>query len=258
MPERPALAPVDGEGREILAPSQPMSMALTKSSSLIEAGAQNRELRLVKLGCPGETIGDMLTGGSCVYIAGSQIDAAVDFLEDNKDKVHLLTIDIGANDFRDAGCITDAVDLDCVNNVSVQVATDLAAVLAKLTVAANPATTIAGMNYYNPYLSSWLEDADGQTLAMESAQAVSTLVDVLDTTYATAGIPVADVAAAFQSDEFTIIVPTLLPAPNNQLPLSVANICEFTYQCDFNRGPDIHANTAGYSLIADTFAALVP
>jgi lysophospholipase L1-like esterase len=224
-----------------------------------EAAGQNRELRLIKLGCPGETIDDMANGGNCPYLAGSQLDAAVDFLVDNAERVHLLTIDIGGNDFRNAGCITDSVDFDCVNAVSDQIATDLAAVLAALNGAADPATTIVGMNYYNPYLSSWLEGNDGQTLATDSAQAAVVFNDSLATTYGTAGIIMADVYTAFESDDFSTMVPTSMPPPNDMLPLSVANICTFTYMCDAPpRGPDIHANVAGYSLIADTMAQLLP
>jgi lysophospholipase L1-like esterase len=224
-----------------------------------EASGQNRELQLVKLGCPGETLDDMVNGGSCPYVAGSQLDAAVDFLDDNGARVLLVTIDMGANDFRNAGCITDAVDLDCVNAVSGQIATDLAAVLSSLTNAASPATTVLGMNYYNPYLSSWLAGPDGQTLAMESAEAGVLFNDYLNTTYATAGVPIADVYAAFESDDFSTMVPSSQPPPNDMLPVSVANICTFTYMCDAPPvGPDIHANVAGYGLIAETMVNALP
>jgi hypothetical protein len=65
----------------------------------------------------------------------------------------------------------------------------------------------------------------------------------------------ADVAAAFMSDDFV----NMAPAPNEGLPVNVANICEFTYMCAADPvGPDIHANNAGYALIADTFASLLP
>jgi lysophospholipase L1-like esterase len=224
-----------------------------------EAGAANRELRLIKLGCPGETVDDMLNGGNCLYVAGSQLEAAVDFLNDNKDKVYLLTIDIGGNDFRNADCITDAVDFDCVDTVSGEIATDLAAVLAELNGAADAATTIVGMNYYNPYLASWLDGADGQSLATDSAQAGVVFNDALANTYATAGIAMADVYAAFQSDDFSTMVPSSFPAPNEMLPVNVANICTFTYMCDEDPvGPDIHASVAGYSLIADSMAQVLP
>jgi len=196
------------------------------------AAAQPRELRLVKLGCAGETLDDMMNGGSCPYFAGSQLEAAVEFLNDNRGKVHLITIDIGANDFVNAGCLGTTEYLACTNAVSAQIATDLATVLTALRDAADPGTTIVGMNYYNPYLASWLVDAAGQSLAVESSQAAVIFNDFLSTTYATAGIPMANVYAAFQSDDFTTMVSSTLPSPNNNLPINVANICEWTYMCD--------------------------
>lgn len=224
------------------------------------AGSQPRELRLVKLGCPGETISDMVSGGNCVYLAGSQLDAAVAFLNDNPGRVHLVTIDIGGNDFRDGNCITDtAVDQNCASSVSAQISMDLAAVLAALDGAAGPDTTIAGMNYYNPYLAAWLLGPDGQTLATASAQAVAVLNDFLNNTYMTAGMPVADVATAFVSDDFGNMVMSSQPPPNDMLPVNVNNVCEWTYMCDPDPvGPDIHANTAGYAVIAEAFEAVLP
>ena len=216
------------------------------------AAALPTELRLNKLGCPGETLDDMTNGGNCLYVAGSQLAAAVDFLTDNAGKVHLVTIDMGANDFRNADCIGATVDVDCAIAVSAQISTDLAAVLTTLRNAAGPDTTIVGMNYYNPYLSSWLVDPDGPALAMQSALAIAVVTDELGMTYATAGMPVADVYAEFESDDFDTIVPT------SMLPVSVANICDLTYMCDTAVGPDIHANFAGYGRIADAFVAVLP
>ena len=223
------------------------------------AGVQVLDLQLVKLGCPGETLDKMTNGGSCPYLAGSQLDAAVDFLTANTGNVALVTIDMGGNDFRNAGCVSTTVDLNCATAVSAQISTDLAAVLTTLLNAAGPDTVIVGMNYYNPYLESWLQDAAGQTLAVESDQAVGVLNDFLGTTYATAGMSMADVAAAFESDNFTTMVASSQPPPNEILPVNVNNICELTYMCDpAPVGPDIHANSVGYSLVADTFAAVLP
>jgi hypothetical protein len=110
------------------------------------------------------------------------------------------------------------------------------------------------MNYYNPYLASWLEGEAGEVLAVESAQAVAVLTDQLEAIYATAGIAVADVATAFQSDDFT----TIAPQPYENLPVNVANICQFTYMCEPDPlGPDIHANNAGYAVIAEAFLAVL-
>lgn len=221
--------------------------------------AGNRELRLIKLGCPGETFETFANGGSCLYLEGSQLAAAADFLADNLGSVHLVTIDMGGNDFRNSNCIENAVDPDCVDSVGLQVATDLAAALTVLRNAAGPDTAIVGMNYYNPYLSSWLEGAAGQELAVDAAQAVASLNGVLSDTYETAGAPMADVALAFQSDDFSTMVSSSLPPPNDMLPVNVNNICEYTYMCDGEpRGPDIHPKDTGYIEIANAFLAVVP
>src|ERR1700687_3625791 len=55
-------------------------------------------LKLVKLGCPGETTSTMIDGGICPYPGGSQLKAAVAFLHTHHGRVLLVTIDIGAND----------------------------------------------------------------------------------------------------------------------------------------------------------------
>src|SRR5690349_2927618 len=65
-------------------------------------------LRLVKLGCPGETTVTMIDGGICHYGSGSQLKAAEAFLQQHRAQQHsaneqrgrvlLVTLDIGAND----------------------------------------------------------------------------------------------------------------------------------------------------------------
>src|SRR5215831_9951059 len=58
----------------------------------------NPVLKLVKLGCPGETTGTMINGGICSYPTGSQLAQAAAFLSRHRGHVQLVTIDIGAND----------------------------------------------------------------------------------------------------------------------------------------------------------------
>ncbi|HEY7012271.1 MAG TPA: hypothetical protein VH480_05935, partial [Streptosporangiaceae bacterium] len=55
-------------------------------------------LKLVKLGCPGETTTSMINGGICRYPGGSQLATAVAFLQAHRGRVLLVTLDIGAND----------------------------------------------------------------------------------------------------------------------------------------------------------------
>jgi hypothetical protein len=54
------------------------------------------------------------------------------------------------------------------------------------------------------------------------------------------------VAGAFSTDDMTTMV--------NGIPLDVARICQWTWMC--TRG-DIHANTAGYGVIAKAFEAVL-
>ena len=218
------------------------------------------ELQLLKLGCPGETTTTMINGGICAYSEASQLDEAVAFLNVQKDKVELITIDMGANDLLEAGCLVGtAIDFDCINDVSMQISIDLPVILSALRGAADPGTPIVAMNYYNPFLAFWLLGMEGQVLAMDSALAVSILNGDMGLTYAQFNIPVADVAGAFQSDDFVTIVPSPLPPPNDFIPLNVATICLLTYMCEPDPvGPNIHANPTGYGVIAATFAAILP
>jgi lysophospholipase L1-like esterase len=217
-----------------------------------------RKLRLVKLGCPGETTTTMMAGGICTYSQGSQLAEAVQFLHAHKDKVELITIDMGVNDVLAAGCIVGTVvDVPCIMAAFGQVATNLPLILTALQNAANEDTPIVGMNYYNSFLAFWLIGIDGQMLAMDSAALLNILNNgVLGLTYAAFGIPVADVAGAFQSNDFVTMVPL---APGIIVPLNVALICQWTYMCvPPPVGPNIHANPTGYAVIAGAFEDVLP
>src|SRR6185312_6929978 len=90
-------------------------------------------LRLVKLGCPGETTVTMMKGGICTYPAGSQLAAAVRFLHAHRAHVSLITIDIGANDAD--GCVTRlsfGYFASCLTKSVPQVTTNLTKILTRL------------------------------------------------------------------------------------------------------------------------------
>jgi len=219
-----------------------------------------RKIRLVKLGCPGETTTTMMAGGTCKYPKKSQLAEAVKFLHAHKDKVELVTIDMGVNDILSAGCIVGTnVDFACIQGAFFQIAVNLPVILSALSEAAAPGTPIVGMNYYNTFLAAWLTGPAGQVLAVQSAELARIFNDdVLGLTYAAFGIPVADVAGAYLSDDFAIMVPFPTPDSPFLIPLNVAVICQLTYMCaPAPVGPNIHANEAGYGVIAATFAALL-
>jgi lysophospholipase L1-like esterase len=214
---------------------------------------QFRMLKLTKLGCPGETTVTMMNGGLCTYEEGSQLDQAVEFLHAHKSKVAIVTIDMGVNDVLAANCIdvpTSDVDVDCLLYTFNTLSNNLAVILARLKQAAHPDTRFVAMNYYNTFLAFWLTGAAGQALAYQSASLAEILnYDVLGAVYAALEVPVADVAAAFDSGNFST-------NPATGLPQNVLNICVYTWMCTpAPVGPNIHANRYGYGVIAATLAA---
>jgi lysophospholipase L1-like esterase len=204
-------------------------------------------LTLEKLGCPGETSTSMISGGICPYAAGSQLNAAVAFLQTHD--VELITLDIGANDVD--GCVTVsslAIDPTCVEGGIASVSSNLPYILTVLRAAAGMNTRIVAMNYYDPFLAAWTQGASGQAVAQESLTAATTFNQVLGAVYQAFGVPVADVAKAFHTSDFTNI-------PVVSLPINVFLILSWTWMgAPAPLGPDIHANAAGYAAIAVAFA----
>lgn len=208
-------------------------------------------LKLVDLGCPGETTGTMISGGICTYTEGvtstdplgNQLAQAVGFLRTHH--VVLVTIDIGANNVD--GCLSaSGINETCIEQGFIDAGSQLPVILATLQAAA-PHVRIAAMNYYDPFLAAWLQGAAGQTLATESVGLATEFNGLLGQVYGDFGVPVADVQDAFQTTDFT-------PVPIIGLPLNVAVICGLTWMCaPPPRGPNIHANVFGYALIAFTF-----
>jgi lysophospholipase L1-like esterase len=212
-----------------------------------------RMLKLTKLGCPGETTVTMINGGTCDYAEGSQLAQAVEFLHAHKDKVAIVTIDVGVNDVLAANCIdvaTADVDPACLINAFNALSNNLITILATLKQAAHPDTKFVAMNYYNTFLAFWLTGPSGQMLAYQSAALADIFnYDTLGVVYGAFGIPVADVAAAFGAGNFS-----LNPVAN--MPQNVLNICVYTWMCAPSPvGPNIHANRLGYGVIAATIAA---
>src|SRR6476661_7809600 len=157
-------------------------------------------LKLVKLGCPGETTASMINGGICRYRGGSQLAAAVAFLQAHRGRVPLVTLDIGANDPEHCGGQPGLGQL------------------AKCAVTDIPGAV----------------DNLGTIMARLKAAAGS-------------GVRVANVFGAFETSDFT------RPA-GTSVPRNVARLCQWTWECAAPpRGPNQHANQAGYQVIARAF-----
>ena len=213
---------------------------------------KNRNLQLVKLGCPDETTTTIITGGSslCPYPAGSQLNQAVAFLRANRAAVSLITLDVGANDLLSCvlGSVVDTTCLFGPLGAFATVAANLPTIVSELRAAA-PGVPIVAMNYYNPLVASWLQGPDGQLQAQQSAFLLGLFNDMLESIYGSFRVPVADVARAFHADDFTIV-------PGFGLPVNVLLVCQLTWMCAPPPvGPNVHANRTGYFVIALTFAA---
>ena len=204
-------------------------------------------LRLVKLGCPGETTVTMINGGICHYRSGSQLKAAVAFLQEHRGHVLLVTVDIGANDPEAcSGQPSFSQLVVCAAKGVPSAVTHLATIVARLKAAAGPAVRIVGMNYYLPALAEWRSGLTGHAVAWTAEKLAAVFNGRLDQVYANAGIKVANVFGAFQTSDFA--------GHGTNLPRNVSLLCQWTWECAAPpRGPNQHANQAGYKIIAQEF-----
>ncbi len=209
------------------------------------AGSPN--LRLAKLGCPGETTGTMINGGICHYSRGSQLVQATAFLATHR--VVLVTVDIGANNID--GCVSPAgLDPVCVAGGFSAVHHDLPLILQALR-HAGPAVAMIGMTYYDPFVAAALKGGNFVALAVQSEQIGTNYNQVLAQAYRASGFAVADVALAFAPVNIAAL-------PFLDLPIDLALICAYTWMCaPAPVGPNIHATDLGYRVIAQAFAARI-
>ncbi|GCE20782.1 SGNH/GDSL hydrolase family protein [Dictyobacter kobayashii] len=186
------------------------------------------------MACPGETTTSMINGG-CTYSVlrkfpyiGSQLNAAVLYLELNAGRVSPVTLDIGANDMlHDINTSTCTVSSSWNSDLATMDANLTQVILPKLSAAMTVNGQRSGdlllMNYYDPYqnicptMVSYSQEIN-QHLAAD-ANGYATLVDV-----------------------FTPFGGAATPNPN---------ICGYTWMCSLFK--DIHATSTGYSVIANAF-----
>ena len=200
--------------------------------------------KLSNLSCSGATTTSMLGTDRCAYEQGSQVDAAVQFLRAHKTKVDLVTIDIGANDV--TPCARGTVDVACAIGAVGTVERNLTTILGRLRAATGPQTQIIVLNYYNPFLAAWLTGPAGQQVAALTTGLQAMLNGAVARSAASADADVADVATAFRSTNTTPVATAYGTIPTND-----ATICAWTWMCSRS---DIHANDAGYAVLADVVA----
>lgn len=247
-----------------------------------------------RMGCGGEDTTTLIEGGLATcdtrYEEGSQLDQAVAFLEEHGDRVGLVTLTIGGNNFTDCVEGTEpgsdsesepslddlGVDEECVADGLERLETEVPVIAERLVEAASPGTQIVAMTYYNPFLALALleedaeeseedaedvaEEADEETAeevtdevegsgpAARTIEILGEVNDSLTTSYEAAGIDIADVDDVF--DGANTDVPT---DSDTGMPVNLQNICDLTWMCNTDQGPDIHTNLAGAQEIAEVF-----
>jgi len=200
--------------------------------------ASDPSMRLEKLGCGGASTSDMIEGSpnpSCKFPRKTQLDEAVAFLQAHRRSVSLVTIDIGAND----------VTLPGGGGVKA-IRSNLPVILDRLRTAAGPDVPIVGMTYYDPNVATVWQDTHSVDDVRDEVAFVHPVNQLLKGIYGAAGDPVADVEGAFRSTD-TTLDPT-------GTPVDVAVACAWTWICvPPPLGPDVHATTTGYGVIAQAF-----
>ncbi len=226
--------------------------------------AKARHLKLVDLGCPGETSTSMRTTpaqADCTSLyksefgSSSQLAAARVFLDHHQGQVAVVTLDIGANDIdhcistsgANSSCLASA-DFDLERNFGVIVRTIKASLRRD-----DPSARLLTMNYYDPFLGfAYLPGGTrGAQLAAESLVGVDTLNAQFAASDRLLDVGVADVEGAFKINSSL----PLLSYAGKELPKNVGVTCELTWMCptDSVTKPNIHPNLAGYSTIASAF-----
>jgi lysophospholipase L1-like esterase len=211
-------------------------------------------LHLVQFGCPGETTGTFLNGGDRCRPAGqTQLSQAVAFLHTHPDTV-LMTIDLGFNDIQRCFAF-HTIDQACLTQRLGLLAQQLPPILATLRAAAGPSVRLVGVGHYDPYLGDYIHGGSDIDFSEDSVAALERLDYTLHAIYAAAGVPMANIAQAF---EITHEEPVDL-AGVGDVPRNVERTCALTWMCN-SSSPRAkqHPNDAGYQVIAQAIAAAVP
>ncbi|MGE5334487.1 MAG: SGNH/GDSL hydrolase family protein [Nitrososphaerota archaeon] len=187
-------------------------------------------------GCNGETSATFINGGCPYayalhnYYLGSQLNAAVFYLNYYKGKVSPVSLDIGANDLlpdidKSTCAVSSSWESDLAALDSRLTGTILPQLVAALTNSSGARTgDLVMMNYYDPY----------QNTCPNSLAYVQELNSHLAADAAQFNVPIADVLTAFGG--------TATPNPN---------ICPYTWMCSVFH--DIHATDTGNGVIAGAF-----
>jgi len=206
-------------------------------------------LRLVKLGCAGETSTTLVLTGPC---RRSQLAQAEAFLSSHRGSVSLITVNVGDNDIEEGCFHASAIDYACVEAGLAAVRANIPVIIASLRSAAGDRVPIVGISDYDQFLAYWLRGPSGRRVARASVPVIARLNRTVDSLYRQAGVHVADAAPEFASTDLGH--PTRL-AGHGRVPRGVATLCRLTWAC--GKRLDDHPNDAGYHVLATVIERVV-
>jgi len=227
------------------------------------AAARGYDFTLVNFGCGGATTGDLLRRvgcdhdrlgpGAAPYDSRTQAAAAARFLRAHRGQVGLITVVIGINDL--LPCADTDEITHCVNRRLDRIRTNLGALLGRVRSAAGPKPRIVGITYPDVFLARLLDDsAAAHRVATKFRRDFRLLINPqLRKTYRSAGDTFVDITRA--TGGYGPLSETTTVPPYGTIPVPVAKICRFTFECRFR---DVHPTTKGYALIARRIVATLP
>jgi lysophospholipase L1-like esterase len=221
------------------------------------------KLKVVNFGCGGATTKSLLKQKGCKkkalgpdatpYPKTTQLKAAEKFLKQNRKNVKLVTVSISGNDVTKCAKVAIADVGTCVNEALTGINSNLSVTLKRLRKAAGPKTKIVGITYPDVILGGWVRPG-GRDLAEPSVVVFNSLINpALKKQYEAVKGAFVDVTAA--TGAYTPLDQLTTLDPYGPIPKAVAEVCKLTWYCE--KG-DIHANKAGYRVIANLVARQLP
>jgi len=216
-------------------------------------------LKVVNFGCGGATTKSMMEQVGCPKdglgpgakaFNKTQVAAAVDFIKANRKKVALITVSISGNDV--TKCVNAADPITCVADAQAAIKANVGNAAKQLRAAAGRKPVMVGTTYPDVVLGAWVRG--NQNIANLSVIAFRELINPsLKASYAEGKGKFVDVTKETGAYGDMGVTETL--EPYGSIPKPVADVCRVSWYCE--KG-DIHANKAGYAVIAKMVAAELP
>jgi|GEM_PF-575134 hypothetical protein len=189
------------------------------------------DLLMYDLSCPGETSGSYMHD-TCPHkmllkhwYLESQMQTALNFINDHPGEVSPVTLDMGANDV--LACInatTGQINLVCVKQVFKNLAHNLPIIYGSLVQALHGQGDLMITDYYDPFIKLY-------PVTLYFTRLFNKLIET-------------------EAARFNIPVINILPQ------FTDSTICQYTWMCSVY--VDIHATDTGYAVIASDFEQLYP